>query len=48
MNREEHLRQQSPEKVHEVLTIIGGSHLARESRNMQDQYAKDAKALPLV
>ena len=35
-NKEEQPRQQSLEKVHEVLTIIGGSHLARESSNASD------------
>ena len=29
-----------------VLTIIGGSHLAGESRNVRDKYSKDAKTLP--
>ena len=33
VNREERPRQQSSEKVHEVLIIIGGSYLARESHN---------------
>ena len=47
-NREERPGQRSLKKVHEVLTIIGGSHLARESRNVRDQYAKDAKTLQLV
>ena len=47
-NREERPRQRSLEKVHEVLTIIGRSHLAGESCNAQDPYAKDAKTLPLV
>ena len=31
-----------------MLTIIGGSHLAEKSCNAWDQYAKDAKVLPLV
>ena len=35
-------------KVHEVLTIIGGTYLAGESCNARDQYVKDAKTLPLV
>ena len=47
-HREEQPRQWSPEKVHEVLTIIGGDHLAGESRNAREQYVKDAKTLPLV
>ena len=38
----------SLEKVHEVLTIIGGSNLAGESHNVRDQYAEDEKTLPLV
>ena len=33
MNREEQPRQRSPKKVHEVLTIIDGSHLAGENCN---------------
>ena len=31
-----------------MLTIIGGSHFAGESCNARDQYAKDAKTLPLA
>ena len=45
-NREERPRQRSPEKVQEVLTIIGGSYLAGESRSARDKYTKDAKAPP--
>ena len=48
VNREERPQQRSLEKVHEVLTIIGGSHLATKSRNAQGQYTKDTKTLPLV
>ena len=33
--------------VHEVLTIIGGLHLAKESHHARDKYAKDAKSPPL-
>ena len=47
-NREERPRQWSPEKVHEILTIICGTHLAGESHNARDQYVKDAKTFPLV
>ena len=47
-HREERPRQRSPEKVHEVLTIIGGTHLVGESCNVRDQYMKDPKTFPLV
>ena len=33
VNREERSRKRSPEKVHKVLTVIDGSHLAGESCN---------------
>ena len=42
-NQEEWLRQRSPDKVHEVLTIINGLHLAKESHHVRDQYVNDAK-----
>ena len=48
MNREEQPRQQSPEKVREVLAIIGGSHLVGESRCGRDKYAKEAKTSPQI
>ena len=48
VNREEPPRQQSPKKVCEVLTIIGGLHLAKKSHHACDKYAKDAKSPPLV
>ena len=47
-HREERPRKWSPKKVHEVLTIISGTHLAGESHNALDQYAKETKTLPLV
>ena len=43
VNREEQPRQQSLEKVSEMLTIIGGLHLAKESHHARDKYANDAK-----
>ena len=42
-NREERPHQRSPNKINEVLTIISGSHIARESRNARDKYTKKAK-----
>ena len=48
INKQERPRKQSPKKVHEMLTIIGGSHLVGKSCNTRDQYEKDAKVLPLV
>ena len=48
VNRQERPQQWSPKKVHKVLTIIGGSYLVGKSHNVRDQYAKNAKALPLV
>ena len=48
VNREERSRQWSLEKVWEALTMIGGSHLARESRNTSDKYTKDNKAPHLM
>ena len=41
-NRNERLRQRSPEKLGEVLTIIVGLHVARDSRSTRDRYAKEA------
>ena len=35
VNKEERPQQRSPEKIREVLTIISGSHLARESHSAQ-------------
>ena len=46
-NREERPQQRSPEKVREVLTIIGGLYLAKESNHARDKYANDAKNLPV-
>ena len=40
--------QQSLEKVREVLTIIGGSHLVGESHNAHYKYSKDATTPPLT
>ena len=45
-NREERPWQRSLEKVQEVLTIIGGSHLAGESRSIHDKYTKEARTPP--
>ena len=47
VNRKEQPRQQSLEKVYEVLTIIGGLHLAKESHHACDKYANDAKNPPV-
>ena len=47
-NQDEWPRQWSPEKVSEVLTIIGGLHLAKESDHAGDKYEKDTKSPPLV
>ena len=45
-NREERPQQQNPEKVRDVLTTIGGYHLAGESRSARGNYAKNAKTPP--
>ena len=45
-NREERPQQQSPEKVCEVLTIIGGLHMIKESHHARDQYTNEAKKTP--
>ena len=45
-NREERPRQRGPEKVQEVLTIIGGSHQAGESRSACDKYLKTLRLFP--
>ena len=42
-NWEERPQQQSPERVREVLTIIGGLHLAKESHHARDKYANDVE-----
>ena len=47
-NREEQPHQQNPDKIREVLTIIGGSHVARKSFNTRDIYAKEAKTPPQI
>ena len=47
-NREERPHQRSPERVREVLTIIGGPYLFGESCSTQERYAKDAKTHPPV
>ena len=45
-NRDERPQQRSPEKVREVLIIIGGSHLVRKNPGARDKYANDAKTPP--
>ena len=47
-NRKERPRQWSPQKVREVLIIIGGSHLAGESCSVRDKYVKDARTPPPI
>ena len=42
-NGEEQPRQRSPDKIKEVLTIIGGSHVAGESHSTRDRCRKEAK-----
>ena len=48
VNWEEQPRQRSLEKVSEMLTIIGGLHLAKESHHARDKYANDTKNPLLV
>ena len=45
-NREEQPHQWNPEKIREVLTIIGGFHIAGESRSAPNKYVKEAKTPP--
>ena len=47
-NREERPRQWSPDKIREVLTIIGGFHIAGESRSACDRHSKEAKTPPQI
>ena len=47
-NREERPRQQSPERIREVMTIIGGLHVTGESRSACDRYAKEARNPPQI
>ena len=47
-NREEQTRQQSLNKIREVLTIIDGFHLAGESCSAHDKYTKEAKTPPQI
>ena len=46
--REELPRQRSPERIREVLAIIGAPHIAGESRSARDRYAKKVKTLPQI
>ena len=48
VTREDRLRQWSPERIREVLTIIGGPRVARESHNARDRYVKEAKTPPKI
>lgn len=41
-DRNERLRQRTPERIREVLTIIGGPHLGGETRNARDRNTKEA------
>ena len=45
-NREERPRQRSSKRVREVLTIIGGLHLAKESHHAREKYVNDSKNAP--
>ena len=44
-NKEEQPQQRSPEKIKEVLTIFGRSHLAGESHSALDKYTRKLKLL---
>ena len=46
VNRKERPRWRTPKKVREVLTIIDGLHLAKESYLARDKYTNDAKKSP--
>ena len=48
VNKEEQPRQRIPEKIREVLTIIGGSNLAKESHSVCYKYTKEAKTPPYI
>ena len=44
----ERLRQRSLERIRKVLKIFRGLHVARESRNACDRYAKEERNAPLT
>ena len=47
-NREERPHQLSSERIKKVLTIIGGPHVARESRSACNRYAKEVRNPPQI
>ena len=46
--REEWSHHRSLDKIREVLTIIGGSHIVGEGRSAHNKYTKEAKAPPSI